>query len=312
MSSLLDGGSLTKRGFHSIICIQTSDAWAARMYARPSDLDDALGLLAEGGARIIAGATDIFPGAGERPLHGDYVDVSNISALRGVCFDSTSVRIGATTTWSDIARADLPPAFDALKVAARDVGAAQIQNRGTIAGNLCNASPAADGAPPLLILDAEVELASRRGTRRLALDVFINGARSTVLAPGEVMTAIITPLPASTMRSAFFKLGARRYLVISIVMVAAALDVVEGVVRDARIAIGACSVVALRMTEAERRLIGAPAGPDLGLSIEAKDLARLSPIDDVRAGADYRRDAALTLLRRAIDACALRETGGVV
>jgi CO/xanthine dehydrogenase FAD-binding subunit len=222
------------------------------------------------------------------------------------------VRIGAATTWSDIARADLPPAFDALKVAARDVGAVQIQNRGTIAGNLCNASPAADGAPPLLILDAEVELASRRGTRRLALDVFVNGARSTLLAPDEVMTAILTPLPASTTRSAFFKLGARRYLVISIVMVAVALDVVEGIVHDARIAVGACSGVAQRMREAEHRLIGAPASPDLGRSIEAKDLVQLSPIDDVRASADYRRDAALTLLRRAIDACALRQAGGVV
>ncbi len=282
------------------------------MYARPSNLDDALGLLAESGARVIAGGTDVYPGACEHPLHGGYVDVSGISALRGVSMDGASVRIGATTTWSDIARADLPPAFDALKVAARDVGAVQIQNRGTIAGNLCNASPAADGAPPLLILDAEVELASRRGTRRLALDVFINGARSTLLAPDEVMTAIVTPLPASTMRSAFFKLGARRYLVISIAMIAVALDVVEGMVRDARIAVGACSVVAQRMRQAERRLIGAPASPGLGRSIEAKDLAQLTPIDDIRASADYRRDAALTLLRRAIDACALRQTGGVV
>jgi len=282
------------------------------MYACPSDLEDALGLLAESGARVIAGATDIYPGAGERPLQGDYVDVSKISALRGVTFDSAGVRIGATTTWTDIVRADLPPAFDALKVAARDIGAVQIQNRGTIAGNLCNASPAADGAPPLLILDAEVELASRRGTRRLPLDVFINGARSTLLAPDEMMTAVVTPLPASTIRSAFFKLGARRYLVISIVMVAVALDVVEGIVRDARIAVGACSVVAQRMREAERRLIGAPAGPDLGRSIEAKDLVRLSPIDDVRASADYRRDAALTLVRRAVAACALGQTGGVV
>jgi CO/xanthine dehydrogenase FAD-binding subunit len=281
------------------------------MYTRPSNLDDALGLLAEG-ARVMAGTTDIFPGAGESPLRGDYVDITNIAALRGVRLEGNAVRIGATTTWSDIVAADLPPAFDALKVAARDVGAVQIQNRGTIAGNLCNASPAADGAPPLLILDAEVELASRLGTRRLALDVFINGARSTLLAPGEVMTAILTPLPASTMRSAFFKLGARRYLVISIAMVAVALDIVEGIVRDARIAVGACSVVAQRMKEAERRLIGAPASSDLGRSIEANDLARLSPIDDVRASADYRRDAALTLVRRAIDACALRQTGGVV
>jgi CO/xanthine dehydrogenase FAD-binding subunit len=282
------------------------------MYARPSDLQDALGLLAESGARVIAGATDIYPGAGERPLQGDYVDVSKISALRGVTFHSAGVRIGATTTWTDIVRADLPPAFDALKVAARDIGAVQIQNRGTIAGNLCNASPAADGAPPLLILDAEVELASRRGRRRLPLDVFINGARSTLLAPDEMMTAVVTPLAASTIRSAFFKLGARRYLVISIVMVAVALDVVEGIVRDARIAVGACSVVAQRMREAERLLIGAPAGPDLGRSIEAKDLVRLSPIDDVRASADYRRDAALTLVRRAVAACALGQTGGVV
>jgi CO/xanthine dehydrogenase FAD-binding subunit len=282
------------------------------MYARPSNLDDALGLLAEGGARVIAGGTDVYPGAGERPLQADYVDVSNISALRGVSAGDACVRIGAATTWSDIARADLPPAFDALKVAARDVGAVQIQNRGTIAGNLCNASPAADGAPPLLILDAEVELASRRGTRRLALDVFLNGARSTLLAPDEVMTAIATPLPASTMRSAFFKLGARRYLVISIAMVAVALDIVEGIVRDARIAIGACSAVAQRMRRAERLLIGAPAGPNLGRLIEAEDIAKLAPIDDIRASADYRRDAALTLLRRAIDACALRQTGGVV
>jgi CO/xanthine dehydrogenase FAD-binding subunit len=282
------------------------------MYARPSDLDGALGLLAEGTARIIAGATDIYPGAGERPLQGGYVDVSNISVLRGVRFDGACVQIGATTTWSDIARADLPSAFDALKVAARDVGAAQIQNRGTIGGNLCNASPAADGVPPLLVLDAEVELASRRGTRRLALDAFIAGARKTVLAPDEVMTAVVMPLPASTMRSAFFKLGARRYLVISIVMVAVALDVVEGIVRDARIAIGACSVVAQRIRQAERRLVGAPAVPGLGRSIEANDLTRLSPIDDIRASAEYRRDAALTLLRRAIDACILGQTGGVV
>jgi CO/xanthine dehydrogenase FAD-binding subunit len=282
------------------------------MYARPSNLDDALGLLAESGARVIAGGTDVYPGAGERPLQADYVDISNISALRGVSVDGACVRIGAATTWSDLARADLPPAFDALKVAARDVGAVQIQNRGTIAGNLCNASPAADGAPPLLILDAEVELASRRGTRRLALDAFINGVRSTLLAPGEVMTAVITPLPASTMRSAFFKLGARRYLVISIAMVAVALDIVEGIVRDVRIAIGACSAVAQRMKEAERRLIGAPASSGLGRLIEAKDLVQLSPIDDIRASADYRQDAALTLLRRAIDGCALCQTGGVV
>src|ERR1700678_2021046 len=127
------------------------------MYARPANLDDALGLFARG-PRVLRGSTDIFPGAGESPLRGNCVDVTNIATLRGVRLQGNAVRIGATTTWSDIVAADLPPAFDALKVAARDVGAVQIQNRGTIGGNLCNASPAADGVPPLLILDAEVEL----------------------------------------------------------------------------------------------------------------------------------------------------------
>jgi CO/xanthine dehydrogenase FAD-binding subunit len=282
------------------------------MYARPSVLDDALGLLAAGGARVIAGATDVYPTAGERPLRGDFVDVTNIPDLRGVRFEGGVVRIGGTTTWSDIAAADLPEAFDALKVAARDVGAVQIQNRGTIAGNLCNASPAADGVPPLLILDAEVELASRRGVRRLALGAFLAGSRRTLLAADEVMTAIVLPLPAPTMRSAFFKLGARRYLVISIVMVAVGLDIRDGIVRDARIAIGACSAVAQRLREAESRLVGAPVRPDLAHRVEAQDLATLSPIDDVRASGDYRRDAALTLLRRAIDACVAGQTGGVV
>jgi CO/xanthine dehydrogenase FAD-binding subunit len=92
------------------------------MYARPSDLRDALGLLAESGAGVIAGATDVYPGAGDRPLQGDFVDVSNISRLRGVCSDSARVRIGATTTWSDIAGTDLPEAFDALMVAREKPG----------------------------------------------------------------------------------------------------------------------------------------------------------------------------------------------
>src|SRR5271155_1798911 len=281
------------------------------MYTRPSDLDDALGLLAEG-ARVLAGATDIFPGAGESPLRGNYVDVTNIAALRGVRFEGNAVRIGATTTWTDIVAADLPPAFDALKVAAREIGAVQIQNRGTIAGNLCNASPAADGVPPLLILDTSVELASNRGARRLPLSQFITGNRRTSLGPDEILTAIVMPAPAPTLRSAFLKLGARRYLVISIVMVAAALDIVDGIVRDARIAVGCCSAVAQRIAKAELRLIGAPAHAGLGEAIEASDLAALSPIDDVRATAAYRRDAALTLVRRAIETCVRGEAGGVV
>jgi len=282
------------------------------VYARPADLEAALALLAEPGARILAGGTDVFPAAGERPLSGRHVDVTGIKGLRALRVAPDAIRIGAALTWSDIARADLPPAFDALKEAAREVGGAQIQNRGTIAGNLCNASPAADGVPPLLVLDAEIEIASLRGARRLPLAQFIAGNRRTALAPGEIVTAIVVPAPTPGMGSIFLKLGARRYLVISIVMVAILLDIDSSVVREARVAVGACSAAAMRLPAVERRLAGAPARAGLGDIVAAEDLAAVAPIDDLRATAEYRRDAALTLVRRAVEARLAGQAGGIV
>lgn len=273
------------------------------MYARPAELDEALRLIAEPDVRIIAGGTDIFPAAGERPLSGAYIDVTAIEALRAIRVTQDGVRIGAAATWTDLIRADLPSAFDALRSAAREVGGVQIQNRGTIAGNLCNASPAADGVPPLLILGAEIEMASTRGMRRLPLDQFIIGNRLTALRKDEVVTAIVAPRPPPAARSCFLKLGARRYLVISIVMAAVLLDIREGIVGDARVAVGACSAAAVRLPDVERRLLGASATMGLSDRVQREDLAGLSPIDDLRAAADYRRDAALTLIRRAVDAC---------
>jgi CO/xanthine dehydrogenase FAD-binding subunit len=282
------------------------------VYARPSDLSEALALLAEPGARVLAGGTDIFPAAGERPLAGRHIDVTGVDGLRDIKRATDHIRIGGAVTWSDIAKAELPPAFDALKVAAREVGGIQIQNRGTIAGNLCNASPAADGVPPLLILDAKLELASERGLRLLPLSEFILGNRRTALARDEIVTAIHIAAPRATMRSSFLKLGARRYLVISIVMVAVLLDVVEGVVREARVAVGSCSAVAKRLPEVERRLVGAEAQGALGTLIEGEDIASLAPIDDLRATGAYRSDAALTLIRRAADSCLAGQAGGVL
>lgn len=283
-----------------------------RLYTLATELDDALSLMAGRRARVVAGATDVFPAAGDQPLVGDFVDVSRLPALRGIELGAREIRIGAATTWSEIARADLPPAFDALKVAAREIGAVQIQNRGTLGGNLCNASPAADGVPPLLILDAEVALISTRGARRLALGDFLLGNRRTALASDELLAAIIIPTSRASTRSAFLKLGARRYLVISIVMVAVAFDIEEGAVCAARVAIGACSATARRLEAVEARLNGARVDKGLADLISTADFAALTPIDDVRASAAYRLEAALTLTRRAVEACALGEAGGVI
>ena len=273
------------------------------MLARPLDLAETLRMMREPGARIMAGGTDIFPAAGDRELQGRFIDLSRIETLAGIVRAEDEIRIGANVTWSELIAADLPPAFDALKAAAREVGAVQIQNRATLAGNLCNASPAADGVPPLLVLNAEVELSSLGAMRRLPLGAFITGNRRTQRQPEEILTAIIVPEPSAAARSVFVKIGGRRYLVISIVMVAVLIEIDdEGLVRDARVAVGACSAVATRLAAAERALIGQKATAGLSGAMEATHLEALTPIDDARASGAYRRDAALTVIRRAIEA----------
>jgi CO/xanthine dehydrogenase FAD-binding subunit len=273
------------------------------LYLRPKTLDEAVVQLKVPGIQVLSGGTDFYPALGDRIAQEPVMDISELRELRGVSSDGNYIRIGGLTTWSDVIETPLPRCFDALKSAAREVGSVQIQNRGTVAGNLCNASPAADGVPPLLALDAEVELASGAGSRRMPLAEFIIGNRKTQRRPDELLTAIWIPRTLENARSTFSKLGARRYLVISISMVAVVLLVDRGTVAAARVAVGSCSVVARRLTALERDLVGASASDGLGGRVTADHLSPLSPIDDVRATAEYRRDVSLTLVRRALDAC---------
>ena len=261
-------------------------------------------MLAASGGQVLAGGTDFYPALGERLPQADVVDITGVGEIRGISLNNEWIRIGGLTTWTEVIRTPLPRCFDALKAAAREVGSVQIQNRGTVAGNLCNASPAADGVPPLLALDAEVELASATGTRRMALAQFITGNRKTQRKPGEILAAVRVPLGMESAASAFLKLGARRYLVISISMVAAVVRANDaGNVLQARVAVGSCSPTALRLNALEKDLVGCPLAT-IGEIVRPEHLASLSPIDDVRATAEYRRDASLTLVRRALQACA--------
>ena len=264
-------------------------------YLRPRRLEEALSILARQHT-VLAGGTDFYPARVGRTIDEDVLDIGGIASLRGITSDERGWRLGATTTWSELIEADLPPLFDGLKQAAREVGGRQIQNAGTIAGNVCNASPAADGVPCLLALDAEVELAGP-AIRRLPLRQFITGVRRTALAPGELVIAIHVPRPRHEAESAFLKLGARRYLVISIAMAAATLEIVDGRVAAAKVAVGACSPVAERLPALEAALVGANRD-GLAARVDADQLSPLSPIDDVRGSASYRRDAVVTVLRR--------------
>lgn len=281
-----------------------------RLY-RPETLDEALKLLSQGRGHPLAGGTDVYPAVAQGQawavdapanLGGeDLIDIAKLSELRGTRETATSYEFGAGTTWTEVIDAGLPACFDGLKLAAREVGGRQIQNQGTLAGNLCNASPAADGVPVLLTLNAAVHLQSLAGgTRELPLEAFITGVRETARRPEELVTAIVVPKLPEAARSSFLKLGARRYLVISIAMVSAVVvPSKEGLVEELRVAVGACSAVAARLSALERRALGKPLETLASLPLP-EDVAGLEPISDPRASADYRQEAALVLTRRVL------------
>ncbi len=274
------------------------------LYFKPKTLGEAIALLASPGGQILSGGTDFYPALGERLPRGTTIDITALREIRGITFEAEQIRIGGLTTWSEVIRTPLPHCFDGLKAAAREVGSVQIQNRGTVAGNLCNASPAADGVPPLLALDAEVELASAAGTRRVPLAQFIAGNRKTLCRADEVLAAVLVPRRIESAASTFLKLGARRYLVISISMVAVVLQSDDaGQVRELHVAVGSCSAKAQRLGLLEKELVGQAAKAGIGEMVREEHLLSLSPIDDVRATAGYRRDVSLVLVRRALEAC---------
>lgn len=269
-------------------------------YFRPATLDEAVEVLARERPVLLAGGTDLYAATPRRGLGQPVLDVTGIAELTGIGETAEGLRIGAAATWAGIARAVLPPAFDALRQAALEVGGRQVQAAGTIAGNLCNASPAADGVPPLLVLEAEVELASVEGARRLPLADFITGPRRTARVAREIVVAIHVPRASLLGRSRFLKLGARRHLVISIAMVAVRAVVADGHIVEAALSVGACSAVARRLPEVEAALAGAPVA-EAGARIADDAVARaLDPIDDIRGTAASRAGAAAELLRRAL------------
>jgi N-methylhydantoinase B len=271
-------------------------------YHRPVALEEALAIRAERPVMVLAGGTDVYPAKAARAgwgdmRHADILDISAVPGLRGIAEEAGAWRIGTLTTWSDVIRAELPAQFDGLKLAAREVGGVQIQNRGTLAGNICTASPAGDGAPNLLALDAGIELASRNGRRIVPMADFIDGYRHTVCRPDEIVTAILVPKRSSAARSHFLKLGARKYLVISIVMAAGVIEIdPQNRIAAARLAVGSCSAMPQRLHALEAALIAQPSATAAD-QVGPSHFAQLTPIDDIRGSAAYRREAALALTR---------------
>ncbi|MGA2563910.1 MAG: FAD binding domain-containing protein [Steroidobacteraceae bacterium] len=271
-------------------------------YLRPSELSIALATLAASPRVVLAGGTDLYATGTPMPpkLRQNVLDLTAIERLRGIRVDRAEILVGATTSWADVREADLPVWLRGLIQAAAQVGGVQIQNAATVAGNLCNASPAADGTPPLLALSALIDLASARCNRTVSLEDFVLGPRRTICLAEELVTAVRIPVLSARARSVFYKLGARSSLVISIVSLAVSVDFdANGRICYAGVAVGSCADRARRLKSLESQLLGLTRAAARVVPI-SEEIPELSPIDDIRATAVYRRDALATLLRRAL------------
>jgi len=278
--------------------------WQA--YHSVSTVQEALQLLQEHqqAARIVAGATDLIieMEQGQRPQLQVLVDITRVPGLDDIVLRGDSIELGPLVSHnhvvaSDIIRRHALP----LAQASWEVGAPQIRNRATIAGNLVTASPANDTITALIALGAELSLLSLSGERRMPLEAFYSGFRETVLRPDELLRAIHIPAQSPADRGIFLKLGLRRAQAISVVDVAAVLRLDGDTVQQARIALGSVAATIVRAHAAERSLQGQPLSPDRIAAAAAHAAASVQPIDDLRGSADYRQEMVRVLVARALE-----------
>ena len=268
-------------------------------YVRPRDLDEALATrAAHPDWMVLAGGTDLMVNANHRAAPPGILDLWRLPGLHAITADGAAITIGAGATWYEIENHKaVLESWLPLALAAREIGALQIQARATLGGNVGTSSPVGDSLPVLLALDAELELASVRGRRRVAYKEFCTGYRTTLLAPDELILSATLPVPGPRTRTTWRKVGTRRAQSISKVMGAAAIELDAGVVRSARVALGAVADRPIRIPAVEDAVRGlTPA--------QAADAARtalrtaIKPIDDVRSSAAYRLEVAENLVAR--------------
>ena len=248
--------------------------------------------------RPFAGGTDLMVllEAGNLPP-GKYVSIWGVSDLRGIAVSAEEVSLGAVTTYTDLlSHPVLQTEFPLLCAAARQTGGVATQNRGTIGGNIANASPAADSPPALLVYDAELELGSTRGVRRVPYDGFHSAYKVMNLAPDEIIQRVILPRRHARWRQSYRKIGTRGAQAISKVCFAAAVELDGPAIRDVRVALGSVAPTVVRGAHAESALRGRTLDRDLPAAAAAALALDIAPIDDLRSTARYRTRVAQNLL----------------
>jgi len=275
-------------------------------YLAPATLDEALSLLAryKGKARVIAGGTDFVPKLKRREIGApEYViDLKGIAGLDNIKYDAASgLSLGALVTIGAVeTSAIIQEKFGILAQAAQSMASPQVRNRGTIAGNICNAVPSADSAPPLLTLGARLKLVSQKGERTVGIEDFFTGPGQTALADDEILQEINIPHPPPNSKGVYLKLTPRRAMDLAIVGVAVVIIPKDGICKDIRIALGAVAPTPIRAKDAEAVLNGQKLDDRLIEKAALTAAGQSKPIDDHRASAEYRRDMVEVLVKRAI------------
>jgi len=276
-------------------------------YLSPANLPQLLQFLSFPGGRVIAGGTDLIPKLRSGTLHiSSLIDIGHVEELRFIQEDAEWVRIGAGTTYADVLESPVLARYAPVLIqATRLVASPMARARGTIGGNIGNASPAGDSMPPLLVLDAEATLINPAGQRVLPLEEVVIGSMKTLLAPDEIIHHVSFRKPPASRGFGFEKLGPRQGMTISIATTAAAIELnTNQTISTARIALGAVAPTPLRCKIAEELLLDRkPVEETWKLAVEAA-LKNMAPIDDVRASQEYRRKVTGVLLERALQSAA--------
>lgn len=266
----------------------------------PNSLADALTILGDqpGAWKPFAGGTDLMVLLEAGKLaHRNYVNIWNLDELRGIDADNDHVTLGALTTYTDVqANPTLQSEFPMLCQAASETGGLAIQNRGTLGGNIVNASPAADSPPALLAYDAEVELVSTQGSRWLPYQGFHTGYKQMLIRPDELLTRIRLPRNTTGATHYYRKVGTRKAQAISKVCFAAVGRTNNGRIEDARVVVGSVAPVVVRCLQTESALRGEKPNAVTVQSAQASLSREISPIDDIRSTANYRLQVTLNLL----------------
>ena len=268
----------------------------------PTTLKDAFAILSErkGRIRVIAGGTDLMVLLNAHQLQApEFLDIWKVDELRGVVEEENALRIGALTTYTQLIRSNGVQRFvPSLVSASRTVGAIQIQNRGTLGGNIVNASPAGDTLPVLAAYDAELEIGSARGVRTVMFDEFYTGYRSTVLQPDELLLSVRIPKLREGERDFFWKVGTRRAQAISKTVLATRVRMTGNVLEKISIGVGSVAPTVVRVTQTERLLNGSTVSGELIEEARQMIAREISPITDLRSTEHYRRTVTGNVLAR--------------